>query len=256
METVNTSPTHGFSFFEPFTVTYFSDGYQLRGYLLLPEGPGPFPAILFEHGSSGLLPSNRSGIEALRHMGYAIFVAMRRGHNGNPGPTWLSLVTAAWGSPQMGMQLVQALSDETGDVEAALGWLTAHVQIDRERIAIVGHSFGAVVTVLALARTDRFRAAISFAGPSQSWLDAPALQEAMLVAVRQTTTPSFLIQAQNDHSLLPTYILGMEFARMNKPHETRIYPPVGATAMEGHGIFGRGVEWWYADVQRFLARWL
>jgi len=244
------------SFLEPFAVTYPGDGYALRGYLLLPQGQGPFPAIIFQHGSAGLLPSNRPGIEALYHMGYAVFVALRRGHSGNPGSHWLSLVTASWGSPEMGTQLMSALDGETDDVVAALDWLRSQPQIDPEYIAIVGHSFGGAVTVLAAGRTNLFKAGISFAGPSQTWPDAPALQEAMLTAIQCTTIPFFLIQAQNDHSLMPTYTLGMALARLNKPHETRIYPPLGTTPMEGHGIFGRGVEWWRTDVERFLKRWL
>jgi dienelactone hydrolase len=156
----------------------------------------------------------------------------------------------------MGMQLMKALDGETDDVLAALDWLHSQPQINPERIAIVGHSFGGAVTVLAAKYTQRFHAGISFAGPSQTWPDAPALQEAMLTAIQSTMIPFFFIQAQNDHSLMPTYTLGMELARLNKPHETRIYPPLGTTPMEGHGLFGRGVEWWYTDVERFLKRWL
>lgn len=244
------------SVFKPFTVTYPSHSYLLRGYLLRPVGPGPFPAVIFQHGSSGLLPSHLPGVEALSRMGYAVFVALRRGHHGNPGPHWLSLVTAPWGSSEMGMQLVQALQGETEDVLAAIDWLSSQQEIDPEHIAIVGHSFGGAVTVLAAGQTNCFRAGISFAGPSQTWLDAPALQETMVKAIQQTAVPLFLLQAQNDHSLMPTYTLGMELARLNKPHETRIYSPVGTTAMEGHGLFGRAVHLWYPDVEQFLARWL
>lgn len=244
------------SVFEPFAVTYPSHGYSLQGYLLRPGGSGPFSAIIFQHGSSGLLPAHLPGVEALLRMGYAVFVALRRGHHGNPGPHWLSLVTAPWGSPEMDMQLMQALQEETEDVLAALDWLASQQEIDPDHIAIAGHSFGGAMTVLAAGKTNCFKAGISFAGPSQTWPDAPALQEAMIRAVQQTVVPLFLLQAQNDHSLLPTYTLGMELARLNKPHETRIYPAVGTTAMEGHGLFGRGVDWWYPDVERFLARWI
>lgn len=241
---------------EPFTMTYPSHGYSLRGHWLRPLGPGPFPAVLFLHGSSGVLPSHLPGVEAFSRMGYAVFVALRRGHHDNPGPHWLSLVTAPWGSAEMGAQLMTALSAETEDVLAALDWLRSQPEIDPGHIAIAGHSFGAAVMILAAGQTNHFQAGISFAGPSQTWPDAPALQEAMLQAIQQTAVPLFLLQAHNDHSLMPTYTLGMELARLKKPHETRIYPPVGITAMEGHGLFGRGVSWWYPDVERFLARWI
>jgi carboxymethylenebutenolidase len=242
--------------FEPFAITYNSDGNTLRGYLLLPEGQGPFPAVIFQHGSAGFMPSNRPGIEALQRMGYAVFIALRRGHNGNSGPNWLSLVASPWGSPAMGEELVQALQAETNDVLASLAWLRAQPRIDQARIAIVGSSFGGVVAVLAAGRTTQFHAGISFAGPSQTWSYAPALQEAMLTAIRSSVIPFFLIQAQNDHSLLPTYTIAMELARLDKAHETRVYPPLGTTPGEGHGIFGGGVAWWYTDVERFLGHWL
>ena len=95
-----TSNSEDYSSFEPSRVTYPSASYTLQGYLLLPVGQEPFPAVIFQHGSAGLMPSNRSGIEALRRMGYAVFVALRRGHNNNPGPNWLSLVPSPWGSPE------------------------------------------------------------------------------------------------------------------------------------------------------------
>ena len=108
----------------------------------------------------------------------------------------------------MGKQFIAALSDETEDVVAALEWLETRPELDAGRTAIVGHSFGTLVSLLASARTPRLRAGVSFAGPSQTWSDAPALQETMLAAIEQLTIPFFLIQAQNDHSLLPTYTLG------------------------------------------------
>jgi carboxymethylenebutenolidase len=188
--------------------------------------------------------------------GYAVFAAVRRGHNGNPGAYWRDRVSAPWGSPEMGTQLVHALADETRDVRAAIAWLQAHPHIDPHRVAVVGSSFGGVVTVLAAGERPQFRAGVSFAGPSQTWPRAPALQDALVAAIRHTPLPLFLIQAQNDHSLAPTYTLGSELAQLNKPHETRIYPAIGTIPMNGHGIFGNSVPLWYADVQRFLNHWL
>lgn len=241
---------------EQFTVTYPSGSQTLPGYLLRPEEPGSFPTILFEPGSFGLLPSHLLGIEALRSMGYAVFVALRRGHRGNDGPNWRPHVTATWGTSRMGKQLTEALLAEMEDVVAALEWLQAQPEVNPERIAIVGHSFGAAVSLLATRRTRSVRAGISFAGPTPAWREAPAMQEALLDAIEYLTIPFFFVQAQNDHTLLPTYTFGMHLARLKKPHETRIYPALGTAPAEGHNLFGKGVEWWHADVERFLARWL
>jgi carboxymethylenebutenolidase len=242
-------------------VTYRSEGRDLFGFFLTPEGIGPFPGIAFNHGSGGLQPGSRAGADALVRMGYAVFLAVRRGYNGNPGPYWLDRVMAAIDPAgllfaTMGQELVTALSDECADTLAALDWLKAQPQVDAARTAIVGQSFGGIMTVFAAGRTDGFRAGISFAGPSITWPDVPRLQAAMREAVRRATVPLMFIQAINDHSLDPTYTLAAELARLDKPHEVHIFPAHGVTAMDGHGLFRTGSEIWYPDVARFLAHWL
>ncbi len=223
------SQTPALEIYAPWATYYESDGHQLTGFLFLPPSTPPFPGIVFNHGSAGLLTASKPGFDALVSMGYAVFAAMRRGHNGNPGAYWRDRVNAPWGSPEMGTQLVHALADEARDVQAAVAWLQAHPLIDPHRVAVVGSSFGGVVMVLAADDSPQFRAGVSFAGPSQTWPHAPALQDALVAAIRNTLLPLFLIQAQNDHSLAPTYTLGSELARLNKPHETRIYPAIGST---------------------------
>jgi carboxymethylenebutenolidase len=110
--------------------------------------------------------------------------------------------------------------------------------------------------MLAAGRGADFRAGISFAGPSITWPDAPALQETLLDCMRRTEVPLFLIQAWNDVHLTPTYALGAELAACGKPHETRIYQPIGTEPGGGHGVFNNGVDLWAPDVHRFLSRWM
>jgi len=240
--------------YEHWRTSYRSDGRELAGFWLVPEGPGPYPAAVFNHGSDGLRPASMPGIEALRSMGYATFIPVRRGHNEQPGTFWLDRVTAPWGSPEMGGQLVAALRDELRDVMAAVEWVGERGEVDGRRIVMVGSSFGGVLTVLALGDGAPLRAGVSFAGPSMTWPQAPALQQAMLAAIAAGRAPLFLAQAYNDNSLAPTYAMGAEMARLGRPHETRVYPPIGEGPGGGHGIFGTGVELWRRDVRSFLAR--
>jgi hypothetical protein len=107
--------------------------------------------------------------------------------------------------------------------------------------------------MLAAGRGAPFRAGISFAGPSITWPDAPALQATLLESLRHTAVPLMLIQAGDDFHLSPTYVLGAELAQLGKPHETRIYQP-GAQRGDGHGVFNKAVPLWKPDVERFLAR--
>ncbi len=95
--------------YERWRTSYPSDGRELAGFWLVPDGDGPFPAAVFNHGSDGLLPGSMSGVLALRDMGYATFLPVRRGHNEQPGTFWLDQVTANWGTAEMGDQLVSAL---------------------------------------------------------------------------------------------------------------------------------------------------
>ncbi len=119
---------------------------------------------------------------------------------------------------------------------------------------MLGSSFGGVLTVLALGEDNALRAGVSFAGPSMTWPDAPALQRAMLAAVAAGQAPLFLAQAFNDNSLAPTYTIGAELARLGRTHETRVYPAIGEGPGGGHGMFGTGVELLRQDVESFLAR--
>jgi carboxymethylenebutenolidase len=230
--------------------SYASDGLELPGFWLLPAGAGPHPAVVFCHGSAGLMPLTIVGLEALRALGYAVFAAVRRGHHEQPGVLWRDRVTAPWGSAEMQPQLVDALRDELRDVRAAVAWVAARPEVDAGRLALVGSSYGGVMTVLAAAEPGIVRAGVSFAGPSMTWPDAPALQAELLAAARAAAMPLFLAQAVDDNSLDPTYAIGAELARNGRPHEVRVYPA------GGHGLFGGAVQLWQRDIEAFLERWL
>ena len=120
---------------------------------------------------------------------------------------------------------------------------------------MLGSSYGGVMVMLAAARRADFRAGISFAGPSITWPDAPALQDVLVESMRRTEMPLFLIQAWDDVHLTPTCVLGGELA-LEKQHETRIYQQLGTERGNGHGVFNKGVDLWSTDVRRFLARWV
>jgi dienelactone hydrolase len=128
--------------FADWSTSYRSGGLTLPAFFVAPPGDGPFPAVVFHHGSNGLLGAARAGAEALVEMGYAVLLAVRRGHNGAPGIFWETRVTAPWGSPEMGPQLVDALEDECDDALAALAWVKEQPMVDAARVAMIGSSYG------------------------------------------------------------------------------------------------------------------
>jgi len=241
--------------FADWSTCYRSGGLTLPAFFVAPRGEGPFPAVVFHHGSAGLMGAARTGAEALVDMGYAVMLAVRRGHNGSPGVLWETRVTAPWGSHEMGRQLVEALEADCDDALAALAWTKEQPAVDAERVAMVGSSYGGVMVMLAARRRAAFRAGVSLAGPSITWPDAPALQEVLLEAMRRTEVPLFLLQAADDVHLAPTYALGAELARSGKVHEVRIYGAIGEHPGDGHGVFNKAVDLWRPDIERFLARW-
>ena len=130
--------------FSDWRTEYVSDGRTLTGFFVAPDGDGPFPGVVFHHGSNGLMAEAKLGLLELVGMGYAVFVPIRRGHNGNPGPFWETLVTEPWGSEAMGPQLVSALARECDDTLAALEWIKDQAIVYPERVAMLGSSYGGV----------------------------------------------------------------------------------------------------------------
>src|SRR6476469_4386299 len=124
--------------FAEWSTSYHSGVVTLPAFFVTPPGEGPFPAVVFHHGSGGLLGAARAGAEAFVDMGYAVMLAVRRGHSGAPGGFWGTMVTEPWGSPAMGPQLVDALEDECDDALAALAWTKEHPDVDADRVAMVG----------------------------------------------------------------------------------------------------------------------
>ena len=58
------------------------------------------------------------------------------------------------------------IGDFAEDARAVLRWLREREDVDRDRVALVGHSEGAWVALLAAAREGRFAAVVSIAGAS------------------------------------------------------------------------------------------
>ncbi len=116
-------------------VTYESQGIPLVATLLLPEGPGPFPAVVLVHGSGSSDRSNpwtRAYAAALVERGIAVLHPDKRG-SGASGGDWRQA----------------SIPDLAEDARAAVRVLQRHPFVDGQRVGLMGFSQGGDVVPLA-----------------------------------------------------------------------------------------------------------
>jgi dipeptidyl aminopeptidase/acylaminoacyl peptidase len=120
-------------------VTFGSGGRDLVGVLYLARGNEPQPTVLLLHGCPGI-EKNLDLAADLRNQGWNSLVFHYRGCWGSGGRYDLRTITT--------------------DVAAAVDYLQSgeHPSVDRDRIAVIGHSLGGWAAVLAAARDQRLRA--------------------------------------------------------------------------------------------------
>lgn len=244
----------------PFEVSVPSGEGPLAAFLYLPAGPGLFPGLVLNHGSTiepGSSDFCRPGTAAiLTAWGYAVLLPHRRGYGNSAGATWRQDVASDFGTAEYDQALARRLVREAADVVAAVGWLGTRREVDAGRMAVIGSSFGGTVSLLAAARLPGLRCAVDFAGAAMNWERTSALRTAMLEAARQLAVPICLVQAANDYSTAPTRELAAELRQHGKVHAARVFPPFGLTADEGHLFFQNGAPIWGPWVRAFLDRWM
>lgn len=243
-------------------VSFASGNLKLHGVLYKPDGLGPFPAVVYNHGSApGML--SQQAFEALgpvfAKQGWVLFGPYRRGQglSATAGPYIEDQINAAYKSGGISAADAAAVrlleTDHLNDQLAGLAWLRGQRFVQPNRIAVVGTSFGGIETVLG-AEKGSYCAAVDFAGGAMSWRRAPLIQSLMIGAVQNSRVPIFFIQAENDYDLSPTRVLSDAMSKAGKKFEVKIYPPFGSGKTDGHtfGYFGGAI--WGDDVFQFLDR--
>jgi carboxymethylenebutenolidase len=244
-------------------IIYFNNGsIKLGGEIYKPLGQGPFPAVLYNHGSApGMLNSEASKNIGPKFAakGWVFFMPYRRGQglSSDAGPYIGKELEAAHkkgGEALASQRLVELMSGEhLRDQLAAYEWLKSQKFVDSKKIAVDGNSFGGIQTVLGSAKMD-YCAAVSASGGAQSWKESPELQKLMKENVRKSKSPILFFQAENDFDLSPTHILSAEMKSAGKTSEVKIYPPFGNSSKEGHSFAYAGSSIWFDDVYSFIIK--
>src|SRR5258707_3184721 len=233
-----------------------------------PQGSGPFPGILLNHGSGrtredlerlGPYEQNakKLGPAFARH-GYVVLSLFRRGVglSADQGANAVHLMnseSAANGQEARNALQLQLLENrEMADALSGLKFLRELPYVDARDVAVVGHSFGGSLTLLLAEREPSLRAVVVFSGAGYSFDRSPELRARLLAAVDHIAAPIFFIHAENDYSLSSGKVLDARRELIGKPHRLKIYPPIGDTVDEGHDFLRLGVNICDPDVFAFL----
>lgn len=255
-------------------VTIRSGELKLRALIGRPRGDGPFPAYIQNHGSMTIEEAGRnpwtritrdSLSDTLARNGYVVLLLARRGYKGSEGTasTYTQNETASGAGARRAAEVMRGAEEETGDVMAAIDYLSALPYVDKERVGVGGVSLGGLVSVMTAARDPRVKALISMAGgyrqsgrggTDETW---GPLQDIWEESARRIQVPVLILWAKND--LLLEGEVGRELEKdlrlAGKRVEMTIYPEF---QQNGHYLFSRpeGYALFVPDAMRFLDRHL
>jgi len=246
----------------PFVEVFYSSGnLRIEAYLYKPEGKGPFPVVIYNHGSR---PGNERAERPFAYVGkmlaaegYVVLVPERRGYGKSEG----SLFSEEVGEDR-GPRYVARLQQEADDVVAAAEFAKTLPEADPSRIAVMGWSFGGIVSVFAASHSALFRAIVDQAGGALSWDGSPALQAALKEAASNIRIPLLGMVAENDRTTKSVRVVVDEAKKKGAAARLILYPPFkpheNANGIApGHMIFSaEGAPLWERDLKEFLKQWV
>jgi len=230
--------------------------------LFQPQGSGPFPVIVLNHGSP-FQPQDRARLgryrllsqtRALVSRGYAVLVPMRRGYGASPGPYAEEIGRCE--APQYEIAGEQAARD----VLSAVDWTGTRPSLDAHRIILMGQSAGGFAALAAAARAPSgVLAVINLAGGrGGNGRDgipcAPDVMAAVLAGYGRTMrVPTLWIYAENDHYFGPQTSSGWfkAFAAAGGKGRFALQPAIG---VDGHLLFYKddALDMWSKTMDDFL----
>ena len=243
-------------------------GYTVAATILRPEGPGPFGAVILNHGvpvsdkeragasSSDLLAS----AAVFAQHGYVVVLPLRRGFGATGGE--FAEYTGSCSHPDyLGGE--QAAAE---DVMAAYEYARALPYVDPHRMILAGHSAGGMVALFTagVRQPEGLVAVLAFAAgrggnpalhPGVPCAAEPLARVLDMVG-RSIRAPVMFHYAENDQYFNPdtTRFWFERFSAGGARAEYVLQPPFGD---DGHYVFGdrAGIRYWVPAVESFLARY-
>ncbi|MBI3210394.1 MAG: dienelactone hydrolase family protein [Candidatus Solibacter usitatus] len=243
-------------------VTFHSGALVLKGFLYKPKGAGPFPVMVWNHGSEQK-PGWQPELAAFYNRnGYVFFLPHRHGHGRSEGEYIVDLnnklLKSAAREQDAWPAMVKLHDVYNTDVEASVAWIKKQPFTDTKRIFMSGCSYGGIQTILSAEKGMGVRAFVPFAPAAMSWRMTD-LRERMLKAVNNAKAPVFLLQAKNDFSIGPSETLGPALRKKSPLNRSQVYPSFGPEddhrlGHAGFACWNIGTEIWGKDVLAFLSQ--
>lgn len=228
--------------------------WNLEVTLFKPVGDGPFPLVVVNHGKSGVPAREQPRFRAINatqeflSRGYAVILPMRTGFSKSDGVY-----------KQRGCDLEKDAVLQAKSIDVAIQHFIKQPYIDPNRVLIVGHSYGGLVSVAygANYQNSYVKGIINFSGGLKN-LSGPCVWDISLTKAfaefgKTARTPSLWIYADNDELFPPALA----------KNSTAAYRQAGAPVQsvlidsfqgEGHQLFDsrEGVKLWAPFVTDFL----
>jgi dienelactone hydrolase len=216
--------------------------------LHLPDGKvGPFPVIIFSHGSAQpweRMASYQRAFDVFLEKGYAVLYFHRRGYGGSGG--------------QHNEPICRSDTNESGlraavrDVGAVLKYVKTNGSLDSSRIVLAGQSRGGMLSTVAAAffPGEGIRGVVSFSG---GWTSCfrEFNHGALKFTSRGAKVKNLWLYSQGDTYVSEEHARGYAdtFTQVGGDLEFKMYP----SSAGGHAIYDYP-DYWKGDVSGFLEK--
>ncbi|WP_229011257.1 dienelactone hydrolase family protein [Paraburkholderia gardini] len=219
-----------------------------------PDGAGPFPMIVFNHGKIRGDPRTQERSDPLPlarefvRRGYVVVAPNRRGF-AESGGTY----------EQDGCDIARNGLGQAADVAATINFMSRMPYVDATHIVVSGTSHGGLATIAyGSEATSGVRALINFSGGLRQ--DSCADWQGNLVQAfgdyaEKTRVPSLWLYGDND-SIWPAALVGKMYTAYVEHGASAKMVDFGVYKNDAHRLVGDrdGVRVWWPAVEAFLAR--
>ena len=203
-------PSHAFAS-EMEEVTGLGQNKKVKADLVVPDGAGPFPAVLILHTSGNVQSADLSFAKQLAAYGYACLV-----------PYYFD--TYNIGESTRAESSTKFAENIFADFENEIGYLKTNPRIRAEKIGAVGFSMGGY-WALVLSAKGKVHAGVSYYGAISGGGRNLDLKYPLTRIFTKDSSPVLILHGSNDSTVPVAQAekLAQILSRENVPHEIKIY---------------------------------